>query len=78
MIAYSSAFSKTLGFLNSDGAPQPRYFEFSDRTRSKQVLAQAIRGAFSKVFAFNTRANELSVEEVKSFERCTLEQKRTL
>ena len=57
---------KDLGFLNRDGAPQPRYFEFLDRTRSKQVLAQAIREAFSEVFAINTRANELSVEELKN------------
>ncbi len=33
---------KDLGFLNSDGAPQPRYFEFLDRTRSKQVLVSPL------------------------------------
>jgi hypothetical protein len=33
---------KDLGFLNRDGAPQPRYFEFVDRSRSKHVLAEGI------------------------------------
>jgi hypothetical protein len=31
---------KDLEFLNRDGAPQSRYFQFLDRTRAKQVLAQ--------------------------------------
>ena len=31
---------KELGFLNADGTPQQRYFEFMDRSRSKQVLRE--------------------------------------
>jgi len=57
---------KDLGFLNRDGAPQTRYFEFLDRSRSKQVLAEGIRDAFSDLFAINIRANELSTEDVKN------------
>src|SRR5437868_1286295 len=57
---------KDLGFLNRDGAPQPRYFEFLDRSLSKQVLAAGIRDAFGELFAINVRANELSVEDVKN------------
>ena len=57
---------KDLGFLNRDGAPQPRYFEFLDRTRSKQVLADGIREAFGDLFAINTRANDLGAEEIKN------------
>jgi Family of unknown function (DUF5343) len=38
---------KDLGFLNADGTPQQRYFEFLDRGQSKHVIAQAIREAFS-------------------------------
>lgn len=55
---------KELGFLNADGVPQPRYFEFLDRSRSKQVLAEAIREAYSDLFAVNKKANELTPEEV--------------
>jgi Family of unknown function (DUF5343) len=57
---------KDLGFLNRDGAPQPRYFEFLDRSRSKQAVAEGIRDSFTELFAINTRANELSVEDIKN------------
>ena len=57
---------KDLGFLNRDGAPQPRYFEFLDRSISKQTVAAGIRDSFAELFTINTRANELGVEEVKN------------
>src|SRR5256885_1005598 len=47
---------KELGFLNTDGVPQDRYFEFLDRSRSKQVVAEAIREAYSDLFAVNKNA----------------------
>lgn len=57
---------KDLGFLNEDGVPQQRYYEFMDRTQSRFVLANAIRESFSDLFAINTKANELSADEVKN------------
>lgn len=57
---------KDLGFLNRDGAPQTRYFEFLDRSRSKHVVAEGIRDGFSDLFAINIRANELNTEDVKN------------
>lgn len=57
---------KELGFLNSDGAPQPRYYEFLDRSRSKQVLAEAVRELFADLFAVNKKANELNKDDVKN------------
>ena len=57
---------KDLGFLNRDGAPQARYFDFLDKSRSKAVVAVGIREAFSDLFALNTRANELSPDDVKN------------
>jgi hypothetical protein len=68
---------KDLGFLNRDGAPQPRYFDFLDRSRSKQVLAEGIRDAFQGLFAINTRANELGVEEVRNKLRTLFTGKKT-
>jgi hypothetical protein len=68
---------KDLGFLNRDGAPQPRYFEFLDRSLSKQVLAAGIRDAFEELFAINVRANELSVEDVKNKLRTLFAGKKT-
>ena len=57
---------KDLGFLNRDGAPQPRYFDFLDRSRSKQVLAEAIRDSFSDLFAINMRAHDFTYEDAKN------------
>lgn len=68
---------KDLGFLNRDGAPQTRYFEFLDRSRSRQVLAAGIREAFAGLFGINTRANELPTEEVKNKLRTLYAGKKT-
>ena len=68
---------KDLGFFNRDGGPQPRYFEFLDRTRSKQVVATGIREAFGDLFALNIRANELSVEDVRNKLRTLYAGKKT-
>jgi uncharacterized protein DUF5343 len=57
---------KDLGFLNRDGAPQPRYFEFLDESRSRQKVAEGVREAFADLFAINTKANELNADEAKN------------
>lgn len=57
---------KDLGFLNRDGVPQPRYFEFLDRSQSKRIVADGIRDAFADLFAINIRANAFTVEEAKN------------
>lgn len=41
---------KALGFLTTDGKPTPRYLEYRDHSRSKQVLGQAIREAYGDLF----------------------------
>lgn len=68
---------KDLKFLNRDGAPQPAYFDFLDRSRSKQVLAETIRQAYSDLFSINIRACELSVDEVKNKLRTLYAGKKT-
>jgi hypothetical protein len=57
---------KSLGFLNQDGTPQSRYFEFLDKSRSKQVLATGIKESFAGLFAINVRANEMSADEARN------------
>ena len=68
---------KDLGFLNRDGAPQQRYFDFLDRTKSKQVLAEGIREAYSDLFAINTKAQEYSADDVKNKLRSMYAGKKT-
>ncbi len=57
---------KELGFLDADGVPTDRYYEFLDRSQSARVVADGIREAYSDLFAVNKQAQELSTEEVKN------------
>lgn len=57
---------KLLNFIDSNGAPQERYFQFLDQTQSRQVLAEAIRTAYDDLFAVNKKANEMTANEVKN------------
>lgn len=77
MTVYSLEFLKDLGFLNRDGAPVSRYYEFLDRSRSRQVVAVGVREAFSDLFAINVKANELDVGEVKNKLRTLFAGKKT-
>ena len=57
---------KGLGFLDDNAVPTERYYKFLDQSQSKQVMADAIREAYGDLFAVNTKANELSQQEVKN------------
>lgn len=57
---------KDLGFIDTDGVPQQRYFEFLDKSISRKVLAEAVREAYSDLFAVNKEAHKLTPEEVKN------------
>jgi hypothetical protein len=41
---------KALGFLTADGKPTQRYNDYRDHSRSKQVMAQALRDAYGDIF----------------------------
>src|SRR5205809_7197627 len=68
---------KDLGFLNRDGAPQKRYFDFLDRHQAKAVVAEGIREAFSDLFAINTKAQEFTVDQAKNKLRTLFGGKKT-
>jgi len=57
---------KELKFLDADGVPTKRYFEFLDGAQSKKVLAAAIRDAYADLFAVQLDANKLSTQEAKN------------
>lgn len=57
---------KDLGFIDSAGVPQQRYFDFLDRSNSALVIGQAIREAYSDMFAVNTNAQDLGLDEVRN------------
>lgn len=68
---------KDLGFLNQDGVPQQRYFDFLDHSQSRRVLADGIREAYSELFAVNKKADELTADEAKSKLRTLYAGKKT-
>jgi hypothetical protein len=41
---------KALGFLTADGKPTQRYADYRDHSRSKHVMAQALRDAYRDIF----------------------------
>jgi hypothetical protein len=56
---------KDLGFLSADGTPLPRYHTYRDRSRSKAVLAEALRDAYEDVFHIRempTTADRAAIE----------------
>ena len=57
---------KSLNFLNANGEPTKRYFEFLDQTQANRVLAEALREGYSDLFQINTKANELSQADIKN------------
>lgn len=56
---------KTLGFLSPDGKPTSMYNEYRDHSRSKTIMAQALRAAYKDIFLikeYPTDADKKAVE----------------
>ena len=53
---------KELGFLNTDGVPQDRYFQFLDKSQSYHVLADGVKEAYADLFAVNKEAQNYDVD----------------
>nr|WP_256374544.1 DUF5343 domain-containing protein [Lysobacter sp. cf310] len=49
---------KDLGFLTADGSPTKRYLDYRDKSRSKQVLGQALREAYEDLFHINENLSD--------------------
>jgi hypothetical protein len=57
---------KELKFLDADGVPTKRYYEYLDRSQSKKVLAAAVREMYADLFAVDTAANTLSTSDASN------------
>ena len=57
---------KGLAFLDGNGVPTDKYFQFLDNSQSKYILSDAIKEAYADLFQINIRANEMSESEVKN------------
>jgi Family of unknown function (DUF5343) len=51
---------KSLGFLTQDGKPTQRYLDYRDHSRSKSIMAEAMREAYGDIFLIkaNPTAND--------------------
>lgn len=56
---------KGMDFLDENGTPTDRYFQFLDQSQSGRILAAGIRDAYDDLFAINTNANEMEIEDVR-------------
>lgn len=57
---------KELGFIDADGVPTDRYYEFLDRSQSEKIVAEGIKEAYADLFAINKNAHNLPVEDVRN------------
>jgi len=53
---------KELGFLNADGVPQDRYYQFLDKSQSYNILADGIKEDYIDLFSVNKEAQNLDVD----------------
>ena len=49
------ALLKDLGFLSDDGTPCQRYHEYRDASRSRAIMAEALREAYEDLFHISER-----------------------
>jgi len=49
---------KGLGFLSSDGSPTERYRAYLDETRSKTVMGEAVKEAYSDIFVIRSNPSQ--------------------
>lgn len=55
---------KALRFLDDQGKPTTRYFDYLDKGQSRAIMAEGIRDAYKDLFDVNISANKLSKAEV--------------
>jgi hypothetical protein len=57
---------KALRFLNGDGVPTQRYFDYLDQTQAERVMAEGVMDAYADLFAINRSAHEMSKPDLKN------------
>jgi hypothetical protein len=56
---------KALGFLSPDGKPMSLYHDYRDHSRSKAVMAQALRNAYGDIFLIKEHPTDADKEAVQ-------------
>jgi hypothetical protein len=56
---------KELGFLSPDGKPTSRYHDYRDHSRSKAVLAEAMRAAYGDLFLIKEHPTDADKDAIQ-------------
>lgn len=68
---------KALQFIDDNGAPTQRYFDFLDDSRSAYILADGIKDAYEDLYRLNKRAHTLSKTDIVGKLRSLTEGKKS-
>jgi hypothetical protein len=49
---------KSLGFLSSEGSPTQRYHEYRNHSKSREIMGEAIKEAYSDIFLIKSNPTE--------------------
>lgn len=49
---------KSLGFLSSDGTPTQRYHEYRNHSKSKEIMGNALKEAYSDIFLIKSKPTD--------------------
>lgn len=56
---------KSLGFLSSDGTPTQRYHEYRNHSKSKEIMGNALKEAYSAVFLIKAKPVDADKELIQ-------------
>jgi Family of unknown function (DUF5343) len=56
---------KALGFLSQDGKPTHRYLDYRDHSKSRRVLGDGIREAYSDIFLIKAKPTDSDRDAIK-------------
>lgn len=57
---------KELGFLDANGVPTQRYYQYLDKTIDSKILAEGIKEMYADLFAIKTDAHKMTADEVQN------------
>ena len=57
---------KSLGFIDENGVPKQRYYDFLDQSQSKSIIATGIQEAYKDLFNIKKDAQNMSNDNVKN------------
>lgn len=57
---------KELGFLDTNGVPTQRYYQYLDKTIDSKILADGIREMYADLFAIKTDASKMNADDVQN------------